>query len=134
MTISSRARGALRRAASPSPSAADELCDGIDAIRSPAGANLTDAAVTIQRSQGMWRKMPAATLTANRIVTLGTTGAVAGDQIEVTRLDLGAFTLAFLNGGAGAGTLYTMIASKLGWAKFQFDGTNWALRAFGDQS
>jgi hypothetical protein len=97
------------------------------------GANLTDAAVTITVSQGKWRVLPAATLTANRIITLGTTGAVAGDQLTITRLDLTAFTLALLNGGAGAGTLLTLPVSKLGCATVQFDGTNWALRSFGQQ-
>lgn len=96
-----------------------------------AGTALTDADATIAVAAGKWRKMPAATLSANRAITLGTTGAVADDQIQVTRLDVGAFTLAFVNGGAGAGTLYTMPVSKLAHAVFQFDGTNWALRSFG---
>lgn len=113
------------------PAAAQALGSLAEENNGDAGANLADADATITKAQGSWRKLPAATLSANRAVTLGTTGANPGDQITVTRLDLTAFTLAFINGGAGAGTLYTMPVSKLGWAKFQFDGTNWALREFG---
>lgn len=104
-----------------------------DEGRGPAGAALADTSPTVTVAQGQWRVQPAASLTANRSITLGTAGAAAGDQIEFTRLDLGAFTLAFINGGAGAGTLFTMAVSKLGYARFQFDGTNWALRSFGVQ-
>lgn len=132
MTTSTKTRNALRRATSPSPSAGTEVADLLDQRRGPATA-LTDADATVQIGGGAWRRMPAATLSANRAITLGTTGAKAGDQIEFTRLDVGAFTLAFINGGAGAGTLYTMAVSVKGYARFQFDGTNWALRAFGVQ-
>lgn len=99
----------------------------------PKGADLTDAAVTITIAQGRWRVLPAAILSANRIITLGTTGAAAGDRIEITRLDAGAFTLAFVNGGAGAGTLVTLPVSKVNFARFYFDGTNWLLMAVGTQ-
>lgn len=95
--------------------------------------DLTDASVTVQVGGGRFRRMPAATLSANRTITLGTTGAVAGDIMNFIRLDVGAFTLAFVNGGAGAGTLLTLPVSKLGSAQFLFDGTNWHLRAFGMQ-
>lgn len=97
------------------------------------GANLTDADATVTVLQGNWRVLPAATLSAGRSITLGTTGAVAGDRIQFTRLDVSANTLAFINGGVGAGTLFTMAVSKLGCAEFQFDGTNWALKTFGVQ-
>lgn len=105
----------------------------VDEGRGPAGANLTDADANLTIAGGQWRKLPAATLSAGRTLTLQPTGAAAGDQIEVTRLDATANTLAFVNGGPGAGTLFTMAISKIGWARFQFDGTNWALRAFGVQ-
>ncbi len=104
----------------------------LDGVHSAAGTNLTDTATqTIQITAGTWRKLP--TLGQGGTLTLGTTGAVAGDQIEITRSDTSAFTYAIVNGGAGAGTLYTMAVSKIGCAKFQFDGTNWALRSFGVQ-
>lgn len=105
----------------------------LDSTHGAAGANLTDADATIQITAGAWRKLPAATLSAGRALTLGTTGAVAGDQITVTRLDATANTYAVINGGAGAGTLLTMPASKVNFGLFQFDGTNWALRACGTQ-
>ena len=104
----------------------------LDSTHSAAGTNLTDTSTqTIQVSGGGWRKLP--TLGQGGTLTLSTTGAVAGDQIEITRTDTSAFTYAIVNGGGGAGTLYTMAASKIGCAKFQFDGTNWALRSFGVQ-
>lgn len=102
-----------------------------DPNREAAGADLTDADATIAVAAGYWRKMPAATLSANRAITLGTTGAAAGDQITITRLDATANTLAVINGGAGAGTLVTLPASKVAFARFQYDGTNWALREVG---
>lgn len=104
-----------------------------DPMRAVKGSDLTDASPTITISQGRWRVLPAATLSTNRSITLGTSGAVAGDQIDLTRLDVSANTLAVVNGGAGAGTLITFAASKLGCGRFQFDGTNWALRSFGVQ-
>lgn len=95
------------------------------------GANLTDADATIQVGEEFWRAMPVATLTANRAITLGTTNAAEGDILEITRLDVGAYTLAIINGGAGAGTLITMPVSSRYWAAFYFDGTNWSLRRGG---
>lgn len=97
------------------------------------GADLTDASPTITLAQGKWRVMPAATMSAGRTITLDPAGCVAGDQLEVTRLDASANTLAFINGGPGAGTLLTMPVSKVNFAKFQFDGTNWALKECGTQ-
>ena len=91
------------------------------------GAALTDASPTIQIGDGGRRVLPASTLTANRTITLGTTSAVAGNIIEIARLDVEAFTVAVVNGGAGAGTLMTFAVSAREYAKFKFDGTNWAL-------
>jgi hypothetical protein len=79
------------------------------------------------------RRIAAAALSASATLTLSTTGAVAGDQIEITRLDVTANTYAIIDGGTGTPTLFTMAASKLGYARCQFDGTNWFLRAFGVQ-
>lgn len=122
------------------PELAQSLIDGLQAastdigsLQATPGAALTDAAATVQVGLGNWHTMPAATLTANRAITLGTTGAVEGSKLEFTRLDTTSNTLAFINGGTGAGTLYTMAASKLGCATFYFNGTNWVLRTFGVQ-
>lgn len=92
------------------------------------GDNLADGNATIYVSGKGWRVLPAATLTGNSTLTLGTTGARAGHWIEVTRLDVGAYTYAIVNGGAGAGTLCTMPVSVRACAFFYFNGTNWLHR------
>lgn len=99
-----------------------------------AAVALTDAPETLTVGGGTWYRLPAATLSATRAKTLGTTGAVAGDQIEITRLDATANTMTVVNGGSGAGTLFTFPVSKIGSAVFQFDGTDWALRSVGYQA
>lgn len=99
-------------------------------VREPdRGTDLTDADATLLVGGKAWRTLPAATLTASRTLTLGTTNAAAGDPLTVTRLDVGAYTVAFVNGGAGAGTLITMPVSSRYFATFYFDGTNWRLRS-----
>ncbi len=104
----------------------------LDTTHAAAGTTLTDtASQTMLVSAGYWRKLP--TLGQGGSLTVSTTGAVAGDQVTITRTDTSAFTYAIINGGAGAGTLFTMPASKIAWVKVQFDGTNWALREFGQQ-
>lgn len=93
------------------------------------GDDLTDADVTITIGQGGWRRLPAATLSANRTATLAITNAAAGDILDLTRLDVGAFTFALVNGGPGAGTLCTFPVSARAWARLYFDGDNWLHRA-----
>lgn len=95
------------------------------------GANLGDADATLVVGGGAWRRIPAATLTANRTITLGTTNASAGDVLELTRLDVSAFTVSVVNGGPGAGTLCTLPISARSWARLYFDGDNWLHRASG---
>ena len=52
-----------------------------------------------------------ATLSQANTVTLETTGAVVGDVIKIVPYGHGrAFTLPVVNGGAGAGTLCTLVA------------------------
>ncbi len=100
--------------------------------RQAAGTTLTDTSTqTIQVTEGSWRKLPV--LGQGGTLTLGVTGAVAGDHITITRSSVSANTYAIVNGGTGAGTLYTMAVSKIGCATFQFDGTDWALKTFGVQ-
>lgn len=138
MSLSTRNRDRLRQALQGFPGAQMDaaatlaVLNLLDGDSGPAGTNLTDTAsqtIQITDTNGRWRKLP--TLSQNGTLTLGTTGAVAGDQIEVTRTATGAFTYAIVNGGPGAGTLATFPASKVASAKFQFDGTNWALRSIG---
>lgn len=91
-----------------------------------AGTPLTDtAATTIQRVGRTSRYLLAGTMSQAETVTLGTTGAVLGDRIRIVRTSTSAQTLAVVNGGAGAGTLCTLVASKIGFAQAEFDGTNW---------
>lgn len=90
-------------------------------------AALADADATKTLAQGSEFTLPAGTLTANRSITLSTSGAVTGDVVRVVRQDVTAFTLAVINGGAGAGTKYTFPASVARVADFRFDGTNWVL-------
>jgi hypothetical protein len=89
------------------------------------GADLTDASATILVTQGSWRTLPAATLTTARALTLGTTGAVLGDMLHITRLDATANVYTITNGGAGVGNPAVFPVSKTGSADFYFDGTNW---------
>jgi hypothetical protein len=95
------------------------------------GVSLTDAAATVVITAGAWRILPAATLTTNRILTLGTTGAVKGDMMTITRLDVTANTYTVNNGGVGAGTLLVMPASKQAFLDAYFDGTNWTTKRMG---
>jgi len=98
------------------------------------GANLTNADATIQWAEGRRRVLPAATLSANRALTFGVAGTPApkrGARITVTRLDAGAFTYAFINGGPAAGTLVTLPVSVPGFVTAEFDGTNWEIAELG---
>jgi hypothetical protein len=95
------------------------------------GADLADGNATIYVNGKQWRVLPAATLSANSTLTLSTTGAREGHWIEVTRLDVGAYTYAVVNGGPGAGTLCTMPVSTRAWGFFYFNGTNWLHRRSG---
>lgn len=90
------------------------------------GTALTDTATTtIQRVGRFSRYLLAGTMSQGETVTLGTTGAVKGDVLKIVRTSVSAQTLAVVNGGAGAGTLCTLVASKIGFAQAYFDGTNW---------
>jgi len=96
-----------------------------------APADLTDAAATIQITAGRWRVLPAATLTVDRILTIGTTGARLGDRMRITRRDLTAFDYSIVNGGGGAGTLAILPPGRLSFADLWFDGTDWKVAALG---
>lgn len=92
------------------------------------GSDLTNASATLQPGDGSWSVLPAATLTANRALTLGTTNARAGYTRTITRLDTTAYTYTIVNGGTGGGTLTVFPRSVVGSAVFVFDGTNWILQ------
>ena len=74
--------------------------------------------------------LPASTLSANRTITLLAAGASVRDQLRITRLDAGAFTLQ-IDDDAGSTTLTTLPVSERWFADFYFDGTNWILTAAG---
>lgn len=93
------------------------------------GADLSDGDETVDPQDGTWRVL--VSRSGNRTKTLGTTGALTGDQITITVLDKANNTAAIANGGPGAGTLYTIPALNAGYVKAQFDGTNWLLREVG---
>jgi hypothetical protein len=91
------------------------------------GTDLTDANASIAVAAGNARVLPAATLTANRTLTLQTSGAVTGELMTIVRFGTEAYTFAIVNGGAGAGTKYTFPVSVARAAEFTYDGTNWNL-------
>jgi len=116
--------------AAGSQSAADKLFE--DRLHSAADVtSLTDGDVTVAIGTATWFKLPAATLSGNKSVTLANTGAIAGDQIVITRLDVTANTYTVKN--AAAGTLFVMPASKVNFAKLQHDGSAWFLKECGVQ-
>ncbi len=90
-----------------------------------AGANIPNVAATTVQRVGRVSRYLAPTLGQNTVVTAGMAGAVKGDVLRLVRTDVSAFSLALVNGGAGAGTLATMPVSKVGVIEAWFDGTNW---------
>ncbi|MCW0181289.1 MAG: DUF2793 domain-containing protein [Zavarzinia sp.] len=71
-----------------------------------------------------------ATLTADRVLTLSATGAVAGDLFEIRRGGGGAFTLAIVDGGPAGGTLRTGSAGLAFTGRYVFSGSNWVELSF----
>jgi hypothetical protein len=103
-----------------------------DANVLPASQNLGDASTTVNPGSDAASQyvMAGSTMTANRTVTLGTSGSpVAGLLVQVLRGDLSANTLE-IDGGSGA--LFTFGASPTApqAATFQYSGSAWAFVAF----
>lgn len=92
--------------------------------------DLTDANQTITISGGSLYTLQTGVLTTTRNKTLGTSGASAGIRLRVRRWDTSANTVPVINGGAGAGTIFTFQASQSIEADFKYDGTNWALDGY----
>jgi hypothetical protein len=90
---------------------------------------LTDADATITVAQGSEHKLPDATLTMDRTVTLDPT-AGTDEVLRISRLDVTAHQLIVVNGGGGGGTIFTFPVSVKRVADFRFDGTNWVLSGF----
>lgn len=102
------------------------------------GAALGDANSNIDFTLSKRVVLPSVPNTASRTYTIlsaanSAQGAAAffplyvGARREVTINDVAAFTKLFVNGGAGAGTLATIVASKTGKVEVEWDGTNWVL-------
>jgi hypothetical protein len=104
------------------------------------GANLTDAALTISldgggatvgfTGGGNYYALPAATLGAGRILTLGNSGAKLDDTLCVDRRDLTANTYTIKD--AAGTTLYVFAAATGGTFVARFDGTNWVRAEVGN--
>lgn len=125
----------FRKRGAPPAELAEVMQSALDFTheRFPKGANITGTGGTIQWSDGLRRVNTA--LSGAGTITLGVAAGAdgrlptAGDRLEITRTDVTANTLAIVNGGPGAGTLCTLVASKQGFAVVEFDGTNWELVA-----
>lgn len=91
-----------------------------------AGADLGDANATITIAGGAQYILPAATLTANRVITLGVTGSpITGETIAILRRGTEAFTLTVQDDAATS--LLVMPASMRLAAYFRFNGTHFVL-------
>lgn len=86
----------------------------------------TDAAFTLTPQSSPPITFHTGTLTANRAVTLSTTGAAPGDRFRIVRTGGGAFTL-----DVGTGPLKSLATNT--WAEFIYDATSsaWKLAAYG---
>lgn len=98
------------------------------------GTDLGDASVTIDIGQGAVRVMRAATITAARTITLGTTGTLRiGMNIQLVIKAQG-FDVAIVNGGPLGGIIYetatssgkSVIAGESAIINVEWDGVNWA--------
>jgi hypothetical protein len=81
-----------------------------------------DASATLTVGSSFTSNYWKTTLTANRTVTLSTTGAFSGARFRVTRPATGAFTLT-------VGGLKALSAGQ--WCDVEYDGAAWQLSAFG---
>jgi hypothetical protein len=98
-------------------------------VGAPAAQITADANATLQVATAWnWIVPWQDTLSANRILTLGTTGVVAGDVVTIffAQSASGGFHFDVANGGGGGGTLYSAPNTGERVVDFQFDGTNWA--------
>ncbi|RWN51925.1 hypothetical protein [Mesorhizobium sp.] len=84
----------------------------------------TDADFTLTPFSSPTETRHTGTLTADRAVTLSTTGAFAGMKFRITRTGGGAFNL-----NVGTGPLKALATNT--WAEFSYNGTAWYLAAYG---
>lgn len=98
------------------------------------GSALADADYLLQpfTDKASQYKVPALTLSANRNITLGVTGPpITGTLVRIVRLDVSAFTIAFLNGGTNGGTLVAAVAPGQACSfTFYYNGADWVFVGF----
>jgi hypothetical protein len=99
------------------------------------GSALTDASTTVNPGSDAVSQyvLPAATLTTNRTLTIGTSGSpVTGSLVRIVRQDLTGNTYAIANGGGGGGTIFTFGATptKVTALTVFFNGSDWVLVGF----
>lgn len=92
--------------------------------RQGVSADRGDASVTLVPGTDQDVQRFATALTANRTITLSTTGAVNGDRFRIVRTGLGAFTL-------DVGGLKTLPAATASWAEVEYNGAAWVLVGYG---
>lgn len=104
----------------------------------PTGAALGDANSNIDFTLSKRVTLPSVPNTASRTYTIlsaanSAQGAAAlyplyvGAEREIVIADVAAFTKLFVNGGPAAGTLATIAASKTGYVRVVWNGTDWTL-------
>jgi hypothetical protein len=81
---------------------------------------------------GFWYVLPSGTLSADRTITLGTTGANAGAVLTIVSEDATAHQHIIVNGGGAGGTLYTRPVSKRQQYSFRYDGADWVFVGYQD--
>lgn len=102
------------------------------------GAALGDVASNIDFTLSKRVTLPSVPNTASRTYTFlsaanSAQGAAAlyplyvGAEREVIISDVAAFTKVFVNGGPAADTLATILASKTGYVRIRWNGTDWTL-------
>lgn len=84
----------------------------------------TNADFTLTARSSTSTQLHTGTLTADRAVTLSTSGALAGDWFLITRTGAGAFNL-----NIGTGPLKALATNT--WGLFMYTGSAWGLRAYG---
>jgi Pectate lyase superfamily protein len=87
-------------------------------------ADRGDASVTLVAGVNEKTQRFATALTANRTVTLSTTGAAKGHKFCIVRAGLGAFTM-------DVGGLKTIPSATAAWVDVEHDGTAWRLTGYG---
>ena len=120
-------------ASAPGTMSAADFSKLLAVLRPKPGTNLTNADQTLQPFTDKASQYTQATaLTANRTKTLGTTSVVTGTRVRIVRTDTAAFTLIIVNGGGGAGTLFTFPASptEIQSATFVKGATDWVLEGY----